>query len=96
MRDVLLDLLLLVIGIPSSYVLTRRRLERRGQSDFVKSRSRALAMKFSSGLWIDGLMFAIFVEIFPKHWWETLIVWLVINYGAFAIFIVKRNHSRAT
>jgi hypothetical protein len=95
-RDVLLDLLLLIIGIPSSYLLTRRRLERQDQSEFEKTGSRIVAVKFSLGLWLDGLMFAIFVEIFPNHWWETFIVWFVINYAAFAIFIIKRNHSRAT
>jgi hypothetical protein len=92
-RDVLVDLLLLIVGIPSTYLLTQRRLARQSYTWRGKTNARFASLAFSLGLWLDGLTFAIFVEVFPRHWWEVLVVWFAVNYCGLVVFILSRRRA---
>jgi hypothetical protein len=92
-RFIILDALLVVVGIPCSYLASRRFSGVYYEGHYGRELPKKASLFFSVGLWLGALAVAILVELFPGVWWLIMIVFAISLYVGIAFVITRRRQS---
>jgi len=87
------DIAWVVVGVPCSYLLSRRFSSLRHRTSGRKAFTRKQSIQIALAIWIDGLILVVSAEAMRKYLWVPFLVWIVVNYGAIVIVLLRRRHN---
>ena len=94
MHYILWDISWVVIGLPCSYLLSRRYSSLRQQNPNIRDFTRKQSLQIATAIWLDGLVLVVAAEASRKYLWIPFLVWIVLNYSALIVVLMKRRSKK--